>query len=63
MNEIALVLFSSCSKSEETKLFVDINDIPFEIDILDFHYDNIQKSNIIKKDFRYSKNNVFSKVF
>ena len=60
MNKIAVILFSSTSKSEETKLFVDINDIPLEIDILDFHYKINLNSNTIEKDNTYLNNNVFS---
>ena len=37
-NNLAILLFSSTPKSEETKLYVDINNIPPDIDILDFSY-------------------------
>jgi len=60
MKKLALLLFSSEPNSCESKFFIDINNIPIDIDILDFHYKNNLESNLIFKDTSYQTNNVYS---
>ena len=65
-NNLAILLFSSTPKSEETKLYVDINNIPPDIDILDFSYKGDLSSNLVEKDLSYlnnSVNNIFIDSF
>ena len=59
-NNLAILLFSSTPKSEETKLYVDINNIPPDIDILDFSYKGDLSSNLVEKDLSYLNNSVYN---